>query len=123
MNLNEAKELEDAAKRINESVALHLMAHKNILEVTGRWCAFKLSDGRTDNETYSSKDEAIAHQEPYEREYCYLKIPPDGISVKHAIGFLRANRHPFVDVLSPEHKINPLIYKPSATMLNTEYSE
>ena len=123
MNLSEAKALEDAGKRIVETITLHILATEDIFDVTGKWCAFRLDDGTSDGKTYTDKDEAIRYQEPREREYCYLKIPPDGISIKHAMGYLRANRHPMVDVLSPEHRINKIVFPQAPTLLNPEYSE
>lgn len=123
MNLDEATQLLDASRRISETVTLHLLATKDIFDVTGRWCAFRLDNGTSDGKTYATKDEAIRYQEPREREYCYLKITPDGITPNHAGRFLKVNRHPFVDVLAPEHKLNPLIHKPGPTLFNPEYSE
>lgn len=122
--LEEIKQLSDAGKRMSDAVNLHLIAHSNdIFQITNKWCAFNLQTGETDNIIYDSKDEAIRNKRPYEKQYCYLKILPNGISPKEASHFIKINRHSFVDTTAPEYVLNPLIYKPSATIFNPGYNE
>lgn len=111
LNLNEAKKNQDAAQRISDTVSLHLVAATDLHEeVVGQWCAFRLDDGRSDNTVYPTKDDAIRHQKGNPKDYCYLKITPDGIRPKDAWHFLKVNRHPFIDTTAPEHVINPAIF-------------
>lgn len=100
----------DAARRISDTVSLHLVATTDIMENIGKWCAFRLSDGTSDQTAYDTKDDAIRHQKGDPNQYCYLKITPDGISPKDAWHFLRTNRHPMIDATAPEHVINPALY-------------
>lgn len=106
-----AQENQDAAKRISETVNLHLVVARDILEeAVGQWAAFRLDDGRSDGSLYPTKDDCIRHQKGNPHDYCYMKITPDGISVKDAWGFLRINRHPMIDTTAPEHVINPHLF-------------
>lgn len=99
----------DAAKRMSDTVNLHLVAASDILDVVGKWVAFKLEDGTTDGSLYDRKDDAVSHQSIPKR-CCYLKITPDGITEKDAGTFLKVNRHPYIDTTAPEHVINPSLY-------------
>jgi len=112
----------DAARRMHETVALHLTATR-LMEafdaVVGRWVAFSLSDGRSNGDIYESKDEAIRFMSPREKDYCYLKITPDGIAPEDAWRFLRINRLPFIDNTAPEFVNNPIIY-PHMSNLSAE---
>jgi hypothetical protein len=108
--LDLAKANQDAAKRISDTVALHLTAANDLVDCVGCWCAFKLEDGTSDGAIYDTKNDAIYHQLGNSKDYCYLKIPPDGITVKDAWHFLKINRHPLIDTTAPEHIINPRIF-------------
>lgn len=99
----------DAAKRVSDTVNLHLVAQTDIKDATGKWVAFLLCDGTSDGNLYDEKDDAIRHQSD-PKACCYLKITPDGISVQDAVHYLRINRHPMIDTTAPEHKINPYLY-------------
>lgn len=57
----------------------------------GFWLAIRLSDGGSDEIAYAKKSEAIKHQ-LHEQQCAYVRIPPDGMSPKHAESFLRINR-------------------------------
>jgi len=103
----------DAARRIHEHVALHLTAHSlsdALTSVVGKWCAFRLSDGTSppndSTNLFDSKADAVRICEPHEKDYCYLKITPDGIRPEDAWRFLRINRHPMIDTTAPEHVHN-----------------
>jgi hypothetical protein len=111
-----ATENQDAARRISDSVSLHIIAATDVYEIVGQWCAFSLQDGRSDNTLYPSKDDAIRHQKGNPKNYCYLKITPDGIRPKDAWSFLRTNRHPMIDTTAPEYVHNPQIYPHMSNM-------
>lgn len=111
MNLNELQELADAAKRIVDTVSLHFAAASDILDPAGKWCAFSLEDGTSDGHLYDSKVDAMRHQPRNPKLYCYMKLTPDGINIRDATRFLVINRNPAIDTTSPEHIINPRIYK------------
>jgi hypothetical protein len=80
----------DAARRISDSVNLHLLAdpdgnHK-------KWCAFRLSDGTTDGVVYDDPVAAADHQLHY-KQCAYIQILRGGISAKAAsvmLGYYRA---------------------------------
>lgn len=118
LSLSEANEFIDAGKRISDSVALHLLVTSDLLENVGRWCAFKLQDGTSDNTPYDTKDDAIRHQKGDPKQYCYLKITPDGITPKDAMHFLKINRHPMIDTTAPEHIVNPHIFPRFSNLSN-----
>lgn len=101
----------DAAQRIADAVSLHLTAANDIMDAVGKWCVFALADGRSPdgNTLYDSKDDALRHTSPREKDHCYLKITPDGITPKDAYHFLKVNRHPMIDTTAPEHRINPVL--------------
>lgn len=121
--LGDLQKNSDAARRISDTVKLHLVANKDIMDAVNRWCAFTLSDGMSNGVLYDSKEDAVNNKKSRAKDFCYLKVTPDGITQKDAWHFLKANRHPMVDTTAPEHRINPMIYPPSATMLNTENRE
>jgi len=110
----------DAATRIKDTVSLHLVAASDLMDVVGHWCAFKLRDGTGDNTLYPSKDEAISHQLGNPKDYCYLRITPDGISVKDALVYLRMNRNPLIDTTAPEHIINPVLFPRFSNLTPTQ---
>ena len=113
----------DAAKRISDTVNLHLVAAQDLQHVYGKWCAFKLEDGRSDGVIYPTKEIAIEHQKSDPKQYCYLKITPDGISVKDAWHFLKANRHPAIDTTAPEHVVNPTIFPKFSNLTRSQKRE
>jgi len=104
--LDEAQEFKDAGQRIVDTVNLHLIAQSDIMENVGRWCVFSLSDGRSDGVVYDTKDDALRHHK-LAKNYCYLKITPDGITLRDALSFLRISRLPWIDTTAPESLINP----------------
>ena len=110
MSLREAKELQDAGQRIHDTVTLHILANPDRMAVVGKWCAFRLDDGRSDNTLYDTKDDAVRAQKGRSKDHCYLKITPDGITAHEAGRFLMINRHPLIDTTAPEEVINPKIF-------------
>lgn len=111
LNLQEASEFIDAAKRISDTISLHVLVTSDLMENVGRWCAFKLQDGTSDGETYPTKDDAMRLQKGDPKLYCYIKIPPDGMPLNHAATYLRICRHPMIDNTAPEHVISPAIFQ------------
>lgn len=105
-----SQEDKDAAQRIHDTVALHLVAASDIMDAVGKWCVFALSDGRSDGVLYDEKHHAVAAMRGHSKDYCYLKITPDGIRPPDALSYLRTNRHPWIDTTSPVHVINPHIF-------------
>lgn len=95
----------DAAQRLADTVSLHLVAASDMFEIVGKWCVFRLDDGRSDGALYDSKDDALRHTK-HSKDHCYLRMTPDGITARDAWHFLRANRHPMIDTTAPEHVIN-----------------
>lgn len=120
LSLSEAQEFIDAGKRISDTVSLHLLVTSDLLNNVGRWCAFRLQDGTSDNAVYDTKEDAIRHQKGDPKQYCYLKITPDGITLKDAMSYLKINRHPMIDTTAPEHIINPNIFPRFSNLSNTQ---
>jgi hypothetical protein len=102
---------QDAAQRISDAVALHLTAASDPMEIVGKFCVFRLSDGTSpDGHTlYDYKDDAVRTMRGHAKDFCYLRITPDGIRPKDAWIFLRVNRLPHIDTTAPEHRINPVL--------------
>ncbi len=121
--LGNLTENSDAAKRISDTVKLHLVAATDIMDAVGKWCVFALRDGTSDGVMYDTKEDAVRIKKSHAKDFCYLQIAPDGISQKDAWHFLKVNRHPRINTTDPAHRINPMIYEPSATVLNTENRE
>jgi hypothetical protein len=110
ISLADLQKDDDAGRRIADTVALHFAASRDIFDVVGQWCAFRLSDGTGDGTLYPTKDLAILHQTGNPKDYCYLKITPDGITPKDARLYLQINRNPYIDTTAPENVIGPAIF-------------
>lgn len=52
--------LREAGKRMSDALNLRLAVDG--IAVTGRWMAFSLADGKSDNVLYDTRDDAIRHQ-------------------------------------------------------------
>jgi hypothetical protein len=52
--------LKEAGKRMADVLNLALIAHGP--SITGKWMAFALADGRSDNTVYDTRPDAIRHQ-------------------------------------------------------------
>jgi hypothetical protein len=101
----------DAAKRLSDTVALHLVAdfERAIRSVI----VVRLEDGSTDDTLYDSWDDACAKGTPDPRWFAPLRITPDGINERDARLWIRANKMlPGIRTLpgSPEHVVSPLIF-------------
>lgn len=110
MDLRQDKALQDAGKRLADTVRLHFAAASDIMSIVGQWCVFKLEDGSSDNVLYDSKDAAVSAMKGRSKDYCYLKITPDGISDYDASRFLHVNRNMYVQTDAPEHVTGPAIF-------------
>jgi hypothetical protein len=110
----------DAAKRLSDAVALHLVADfetaiRSIVVV-------KLEDGSTDGVLYSSWDDACSKGAPDPRWYAPLRITPDGINERDARLWMRVNRMlPGIKSVNPagapEHIVAPHIHLPGGRRL------
>lgn len=107
--LDESREFKDAGQRIVDTVNLHLVAPTDIMENVGKWAVFALSDGRSDGVVYDTKDDALRHHK-LPKNYCYMRITPDGITLRDALSFLRISRLTWIDTTAPEPIISPHYY-------------
>lgn len=80
---------DDFAKRAFDVMNLHYIGKGE--QVWGKWCAFRLSDGGSDNVLYDTRDQAIAHQ-IHPMQSCYLVIPPTGFTLAEIRDFLALSR-------------------------------
>lgn len=80
---------QDHAKRAYDIMQLHIIGKGE--EAWGKWCAFRLSDGGSDNVLYDTREAAIAHQ-LHPTQCCYLVIPPTGFSYEELKRFLELSR-------------------------------
>lgn len=80
----------DAAKRVSDTVNLHLAATGRM--AYGQWIAVALADGSSDNVLYASRKAAVAHQHHNEQFYAYIRLVPHAMSVCEAEAFLRMYR-------------------------------
>lgn len=81
-------QLVSAAQRISETVMMHWTADNE--GCRGKWAAFALLDGRSDNNVYDTREDAARHQLAPEL-YFYL-IMNDVPTVKEAARLLEINR-------------------------------
>lgn len=80
----------DAAKRIADSYALHLIGAGDA--AYGRWFAAALADGRSDGALYDSRGDAVRHQHHNEDRYIFIPIRPGRFTVCDAHTLLGCNR-------------------------------
>jgi hypothetical protein len=71
----------DTARRIADNVGMHV-----VLGHAGRWAAYRLADGSTDNVAYDTEDDARARNAS--RPSAVLQIPPDGMQYREAQAWL-----------------------------------
>lgn len=71
------KQLEDAAKRVSDTYALHKSADP--LGSIGKWFAVAMSDGTSDGVLYDTRQECVAHQHHNEMYYAYLQVTPGSL--------------------------------------------
>ena len=116
-NLREVQAELDAAKRLHEAVALHLVAdfERAIRSVV----IVKLEDGSTDGVLYDSWDDACRIMERYRdaRFYAPVRVTPDGITERDARLLLRAMRaFPGMKAV-PESAVQSAIHPPGGRKL------
>lgn len=80
--------LVDAARRVSDTCGMHWTADTD--GARGKWCAFALADGRSDNNLYDTREQAARHQLAPEL-YLYLQLV-DVPTVKEAARLLEINR-------------------------------
>jgi hypothetical protein len=80
----------DAAKRVSDTVNLHLSAAGRM--AYGQWIAVALADGASDNVLYASRRAAVSHQHHNEHYCAYIRLLPHAMSVCEAEAFLRMHR-------------------------------
>ena len=77
------------AQRLAGIVTKHLQ--DDYEQAINSWVAVRLANGGTDGALYDTREAAIRHQ-PNEFRYFYIKIPPDGMTVRIAVSLLKTNR-------------------------------
>lgn len=82
--------LQDAAKRLSDAYRLHRIGAG--YDAIGKWIAYALADGSTDNTLYDRKQEAVAHQGHSEHLYGYVQINPGDLTVRDAAIVIRTSR-------------------------------
>lgn len=80
----------DPAKRCADGVNLAIAARGT--EVIGKWLAVKLEDGSVDQTVYDHQSNAVGAMWPREREYAYLQIPRQWMTLCEAESYMRFNR-------------------------------
>jgi hypothetical protein len=80
---------DDFAKRAFDIMNLHVIGKGD--QVWGKWVAFRLSDGGSDNVLYDTREQAIDHQ-LHPLQSCYLVIPPTGFTLEEIREFLTLSR-------------------------------
>lgn len=76
----------DAANRMSDAIRIHILAGKS-----GRWVAFRLSDGSSDGVAYERRSDAVRHQ-LHETQCAYIKVPHDDCPPAHAERLLALHR-------------------------------
>lgn len=81
-------DISDAGKHCSDAVNLALA-----LGGMGKWVAARLSDGKTDGNTYDTKADAVKHaiinhKLLHESQAAYIKIPPGGMPPEDASRYL-----------------------------------
>jgi len=82
----------DAAKRISDTVTLHWIAG-GYDNVVGKWMAFRLSDGTSDNLLYPDKLSCMRHQKGVYQHYMYLCLQPGGMGICEAEVMVKLHRN------------------------------
>lgn len=80
---------DDFAKRAFDVMNMHVLGKGE--EAWGKWVAFRLSDGGSDNHLYDTREQAI-HFQLHPTQCCYLMIPPTGFTLKEIRRFLEISR-------------------------------
>jgi hypothetical protein len=65
----------DAAQRLADTIALHQTVLTREEIIAKRFIAVALSDGRTDGQTYDTRQDAMRHQRGHPALYAYIQVP------------------------------------------------
>ena len=80
----------DSAKRCADGVNLHIAARGT--EIIGKWVVVKLLDGSVEHTVYDHQSEAVGAMWPNEREYAYMMVPRQWVTLCEAESYMRFNR-------------------------------
>ena len=80
----------DPAKRVSDTYNLHKAVDQ--YGTVGKWLAFRLDDGSSDDVLYDSKQDAVSHQHHNEHFYMFVKMGPASMSVCDAETILSVHR-------------------------------
>ncbi len=83
-------ELRSAAQRMSDAVNIAVTLGPD--SAPGRYMAFRLDDGSTDEVVYDTRNDAIRHTMNKPGAYCYVCLTPDGMSVRVCERFLTGHR-------------------------------
>lgn len=86
----------DAAKRLSAAINLHIHAQGDAAYF--RIIAFRLDDGRSDNNLYDNRDDAIRHTRSKPGVWAYAQIHPTGSSPREAESALRWARFTYFEL-------------------------
>lgn len=79
----------DAAKRMSDATRLAWEA-LGWDGTVGKWMAFKLEDGSTNNDVYDRKQEAVRHNDEF--RHCFIRLHPFGMNPCEAQIMLKIHR-------------------------------
>lgn len=80
----------DAAKRISDA-AMSQWVFRG-WDSVGHWMSFSLADGRSNQDLYDTKRDAVTHVDN-ELRYCFIKLHPQGMTVCEAEIMLEFTRN------------------------------
>lgn len=80
----------EAARRLSDSYNLHKTAGRR-----RGWIAVRFEDGRTDDEVYPTRSQAVAYQHHNEREYAFIELVAPSMTVCEAASVLRFQAHAY----------------------------
>jgi len=106
------RKFSDAAHRIADIVGMHFAADRDATWM--KWAAFALSDGRSDNNVYDTKEDAARHQ--VAPEYCLYIHMVDAITPQEAETLLNVNRQIY-DAGYRSDPDNPVVFGDGGNIL------
>lgn len=83
-------ELRSAAQRMSDAVNIAVALGPD--SAPGRYMAFSLADGSTDEVVYDTRNDAVRHTANKPGAYCYVCLTPDGMTVRVCERFLSGHR-------------------------------
>jgi hypothetical protein len=81
----------DAAKRMSDGACLAWAVHE--WDCVGKFMAFKLEDGSTNNDLYPRKRDAVRHNDEF--RHCFIALHPGGMSPCEAEIMLNFHRNAY----------------------------